>query len=93
MIGSNRSIHENAKVVELTKIDDNVYISSKKLISLRLLDLKTAEQIELLQSEGITHVVNLIAHKISERATKQIDPHSSVKSSKFNPKYININSS
>ena len=48
MIGSNRSIHENAKVVELTKIDDNVYISSKKLISLRLLDLKTAEQIELL---------------------------------------------
>lgn len=29
MVGSNRSIHENAKVVELTKVDDNVYISSK----------------------------------------------------------------
>lgn len=39
--------------IELSQINDFLYISN----------LKTAQEISLLKSEGITHVINLIAHK------------------------------
>ena len=48
---------------ELSRIDENLYISGTYFVYNISLDLKTAQNSDILRREGINYVVNLIAHR------------------------------
>eukprot|EP00347_Sterkiella_histriomuscorum_P013855 403363107 len=60
---TDRSIHDNVNLIEISKIDDNIYISNQR----------TAQQKNILRQEGITHIINLIAHKKVEDNTNHFN--------------------
>ena len=55
-------------------------------ICISTIDVRTAENLDMLRSAGITHVINLITHKTSKSNNKSSDIYSTAKPTNINDK-------